>query len=556
MTQCPNCDGAFPVARKSGRLPKSQAPVERVFEPPGPVARAFMESEAYVRFIMGPIGSGKTVVCANEALRRSAYFPKGPDGIRRPRGIIVRNTYPDLRETTIKSWLQWCPPSAGRMTMQAPLTHQVKFADVELEVTFLAMDREEDVRKLLGAEATWIWFNEVRFIPKSIIDVAVGRVGRWKPYPGTKDTWAGVFGDTNPPDTENWYYKLAEGIDEEVLKEAAKLEEELRKLGRLAPGQKLYEFFRQPSGLSPQAENLQNLDTGYYHINAANKTEDYVKVYIHGEYGFLVEGKPVHPSYRDGVHGDKKVDPIPGLPVLVGADFGLTPAAAFGQCLPNGQWRVFAEVTTDRAGIRRFGQALKTFMSTHYPDLVVGGAWGDPSGTAGDEGETAFDILKTETGWNWKPAPTNDAEIRREALRGPLARMIDGEPGILVSSTCGKIRKGLVSGFHYKFMASSNGAVTHDQPAKNSYSHVCEALEYLVLGGGEYDVVHQRDPKRRGQGPKIAAGVGADPLADERPTPRQGRFETAADIEAWRNRRGRPRISAGVARGRDDDVLL
>lgn len=544
------------MARKSGRLSKSQAPIERIFEPPGPIARAFMESEAYVRFVMGPIGSGKTVACINEAIRRSMYFPKGPDGIRRPRGIVVRNTYPDLRETTIKTWLQWVPESAGRMTMQAPLTHRVQVSDMDLEVTFLAMDREDDVRKLLGAEATWILFNEVRFIPKSIVDVAVGRVGRWKPYPGTKDAWAGVFGDTNPPDTESWYYKLAEGTDKKLLEETAKLEEDLRKIGRLAPGQKLYEFFRQPSGLSPNAENLQNLDTGYYQINAANKTEDYVKVYIHGEYGFLVEGKPVHPSYRDSVHGDKRIDPIPGLPVLVGADFGLTPAAAFGQCLPNGQWRVFAELTTDRSGIRRFGQALKVFMATHYPNLTVGCAWGDPSGTAGDEGETAFDILKAETGWVWKPAPTNDAEIRREALRGPLARMIDGEPGFLVSSTCGTIRKGLVSGFHYRFIASSNGATTHEQPTKNSYSHVCEAVEYLVLGGGEYDVVHQRDPNRRAGGPKIADGVGADPLAEERPQRVGGRFETAADIQAWRNRRGRVGPRVGVARGVDDDVLL
>lgn len=539
------------------RKPTIAAPaaVERTFAPPGPIATAFMESEAFVRFIMGPIGSGKTVACINEAIRRSLYFPKGPDGIRRPRGIVVRNTYPDLRETTIKTWLQWIPLSAGRMTLQAPLTHTVRVNDMELEVIFLAMDREEDVRKLLGAEATWIWFNEVRFIPKSIVDVAVGRVGRWKPYPGTKDTWAGVFGDTNPPDTENWYYKLAEGVDKKAIEAAIALEAELRDMGRLAPGQKLYEFFRQPSGLAPGAENLENLDTGYYQINAVNKSEDYIKVYIHGEYGFLVEGKPVHPSYRDSVHGDKKVEPIPGHPVLVGADFGLTPAAAFGQLMPDGQWRVFAEVTTERAGIRRFGQALKNFMAAHYPAFAVSAAWGDPSGTAGDEGETAFDILKFETGWDWKPAPTNDAEIRREALRGPLARMIDGAPGILVSSSCGTIRKGLVSGFHYRYVASSNGAVTHEQPHKNSYSHVCEALEYLVLGGAEYDVIHQKDPARRGQGPKIAHGVGDDPFGEVPDTNAGGRFQTAADIEAWRTRRSKPAAPrVRIAHGWEDEV--
>ena len=51
-----------------------------------------------------------------------------------------------------------------------PYTHNIKKGDVELEVIFLALDRPEDVKKLLSLELTGVWVNEAREIPKSIID--------------------------------------------------------------------------------------------------------------------------------------------------------------------------------------------------------------------------------------------------------------------------------------------------------------------------------------------------------------------------------------------------
>jgi hypothetical protein len=492
---------------------------QRVFKPAGPVVKAFMESEAFFRGIMGPIGSGKSVTCVVEAMRRSGMFPAGPDGIRRPRGVVVRNTYPDLKETTIKTWHQWVPVGAGKMTMQPPIVHNVKMGDLDMEVLFLALDRDEDVRKLLSLEATWIWFNEVRYIPKSIVDASTGRVGRWVPYPAAKDAWAGILADTNPPDTESWYYQLAEGTNPKMIEDTRVLEDELRNMGALEHGQKLFEFFRQPSGLAENAENRENLRKGYYQFAAANKTEDYVNVYVHGNYGYVVEGKPVYPMYRDHIHAAKEpIPPIEGLPILVGADFGLTPSATFGQRLADGRWRIIAELTTDHCGPTRFAEILKAFVATHYPEHSIGGAWGDPAGTAGEEGETYFAILRRVTGWRWIPAPTNDPEIRREAVIGALNRLVEGEPGLLISPTCTVLRKGFVSGYHYKLVKSSNGAMTHETPAKNQYSHPHDSLQYLVLGGGEYDVVHAR--KRQGDArPRQADGTGSDPFEGSRPAP-------------------------------------
>lgn len=85
-----------------------------IYRPPGKVARAFMHSTAFFRGLMGPFGSGKSTVCVMEILKRAKAQKPGPDGIRRSRWAVIRNTYPELKTTTIKTWHQWVPPSIGR----------------------------------------------------------------------------------------------------------------------------------------------------------------------------------------------------------------------------------------------------------------------------------------------------------------------------------------------------------------------------------------------------------------------------------------------------------
>lgn len=150
----------------------------------GPIAAKFHLSNASVRGLMGPVGSGKSVACCFEMFRRSQEQKPGADGIRRTRWLVVRNTLPQLETTTIKTWVDWFPPEIfGRMTGKPPYTHYLKYADINMEVIFIALDKPEDVKKLLSLECTGIWFNEAREINKEIVDAATARVGR---YPAKK----------------------------------------------------------------------------------------------------------------------------------------------------------------------------------------------------------------------------------------------------------------------------------------------------------------------------------------------------------------------------------
>lgn len=455
----------------------------------GPTIARFHRSSAFVRCLMGPFGSGKSVACVMELLWRAAEQKPAPDGKRYSRFAIIRSTYPELQTTTLKTVQAWVPPALGVPRLQPPMTLHIRKGDIDCEILFLALDREDDVRKLLSLELTGAWINEAREVPRAVFDALTGRVGRYPQMSIGGPTWSGVILDTNPPDTEHWLYRAFEGGD--------------------TPRD--WELFKQPSGLSPEAENVANLPPGYYQRLAAGKDPDWVRVYVHGEYGFVQEGLPVFPMWRDSVHvSPEPLEPIPGLPLLLlGADWGLTPAAVFGQRLADGRWHIVDEFVTENTGVIRFSEALTAYTRSRYPLNEVAAVWGDPAGNVRSQNDerTAIEIMREHTGWRVRPAPSNEWTMRREVVVSALNRMVDGRPGFLLSPRCRVLRKGFSGGYHYRpIRASVTGRSYDDKPVKNEFSHPHDALQYLLLGGGEADVVMQRVRRREPRAERFAQG--------------------------------------------------
>src|SRR5208282_5735675 len=288
--------------------------------------------------IRGPFGSGKSTACIAKLLVNFSKQKPGPDGCIRRRTAIVRNTYPMLSTTTIKTWQMWMPPSVGHWREKGPPMHHITADNpkVDWEVIFLALDEPADVRNLLSMDLSDAWVNEARELPKAIIDGLTGRVGR---FPKTIRSGQGkilhecaapqIVMDTNSPDTDHWWAKMADFPEADIAARNTEIAEKLLALGALKPGQELQRFYAQPSGRSTAAENVQNLPAGYYERLMADKSTDWIKVYVDGEYGFVQEGKPVYPEYRDSTHC-QPFDLMRQMPVYVGIDFGRTPAATFG----------------------------------------------------------------------------------------------------------------------------------------------------------------------------------------------------------------------------------
>ena len=430
------------------------------------------------RLLMGPFGSGKSVGCIMDITQRAARQKPDADGMRKTRWAVVRNTYKQLEDTTIATWLDWFPaPIWGKFnTGDNNYFMQWALDDgtiVQCEIRFRALDRPDQVTNLLSAEYTGAWFNEARSISREIWEGMDGRIGR---YPARKDggcTWRGITLDTNPPDEDSWIYNFFE---------------EARPANARA--------FYQPSGLDPAAENIPNLDEGYYENLAQGKDEFYIHVYIHGKYGYLRDGKPVYPEFNDNTHVDPSLMPLTGLPLHIGLDFGLTPAAVVCQVSPDGRLLVLDEITSQRSGIKQFLDVVKPYLAQQYPDNEVQDWICDPAGSqsAQTDMRSPYDVMMDEGIF-----PVNgeqNPELRIESVKQLLNRMVDGKPAIILSHRAKMLRKGFNGHYRYRRMQTSIERYT-DKPDKNEASHIHDALQYACtrLFGIFSADVNARPPK-------------------------------------------------------------
>jgi len=440
---------------------------------PSPTLMKFHESsdmeDAFVRGVKGPIGSGKSVAMCMEIMLR-AQDQRPYKGVRRSRWGVIRNTYRELVDTTIKTWMDWFPEHLG-VWSTGNMCHTIvqRLPDntiLYLEVLFRALDKPNDVKKLLSLELTGGWINEAKEIPKSVLDMLQGRVGRYPPPFKGGASWFGVIMDTNPPDNDHWWYKIFEEDCPDNWK-----------------------HFAQPSGLSDEAENLENLPKNYYKNLIGGHDKEWINVFVHGIYGFVSDGKPVWPEYKDDIHYHAEELPHSGASTIyVGIDFGLTPAAVIGQLTATGQLQVIDELVTEDMGAMNFGLLLHQKLSREYCGCTLE-IYADPAGEQRSQTDetTPFMILQNQGIDAW-PTYTNDFTIRREAVADYMQRLdFAGKPAFIVGPKAKMLRKALAGGYKYKRMQVTGDARFMDKPDKGRYSHVADALQYMVLGavGGE-----------------------------------------------------------------------
>jgi hypothetical protein len=111
--------------------------------------------------------------------------------------------------------------------------------------------------------------------------------------------------------------------------------------------------------------------------------------------------------------------------------------------------------------------------------------YGDPAGDfrAQTDESTPFQILRG-AGLRAIPAPSNSVDLRLESVASQLTKMSDGQSGFLIDRRCPTLIKGFGGGYCYRRIQVS-GERYDNKPEKNMYSHVHDALQYLMLGAGE-----------------------------------------------------------------------
>lgn len=429
-----------------------------------PVISQFMQSEAEVRLIIGPYGSGKTTGCIMELARRMLEENQDAQGVRRTRFVVVRNTSQQLRQSALEDIRKWFTGvmdyKVTDSTVQFRFTHP-QYGRIESDWLLIPLDKPEDQQRLLSLNLTGGWISEFREVPLKVMEALLGRTGRYTPLGGGKCKWHGVIAESNPPDEDSdWYTKL-----------------EIERPSNWA-------VFRQPGGMEPNAENRENLRDGYYESLIESNTEDWVDVHVHAHYGKSLSGQAVfRSSFRPEYHVTyEELKPYPSVPLMIGQDFGRTPASLIGQVDPLGRLLIFQECYTTDMGLDMFlTSILRPMLLTRFQgrsSFIIA----DPSGRDKSQlrEESGFDVLK-KAGFKPYPAPTNLIDPRIRAVEQLFIRQVNGGPMLLIDgANCPTLVQALK--FHYRYRRKKNEQL-EDQPEKtHPWSDLADCLQYMSLG--------------------------------------------------------------------------
>jgi hypothetical protein len=472
-----------------------------------PTCARFMKSEAFGRLIAGPVGSGKTTAAVIELLRRSMAQTPAKDGYRYTRHAIVRQTLKQLKDTVLKDCQAWLK-GLGYWKVSEN-TYHVEFDNVRSEWIFIPLEDAADQARLLSMQLTGAWLSECIEMDLDVVGPISGRLGRYPSGPQGTPTWHGLIADTNmPTEMTPWYNFM---VDPPLN----------------------FSIFKQPSGLSLEAENLNYLvqdeksillpidhparlaqGRKYYErfVETFGEDSDWVRRYVKAEYGDDPSGAAVfRASFRSDFHIVDQTLLIPGYPILVGQDFGRNPWSLICQMDHLGRLIVHEEVAGTNTGLEKHvEQSLRPRL---YSDKYLGyrvAMVGDPSGIAKGNvsEESCFDAL-ARLGLPAFPAPTNDIEPRLRAVETLLGRQTNGGPSLMISRTgCPMLCRAMGGGYRFTKMKTGALRTVPEKNDKEGFSHVVDDLQYVALvvhGGVVPEITRRLRPRTKNKGPKVTA---------------------------------------------------
>ena len=439
----------------------------------------FAQQDARIQLLLGPIGGGKTTGVLMKTLALAHAQVPNANGERKTRWGVARNTRPQLRDSVLKTVFDWLPPDGKRIIWrESDMALLLNFplpdgTVVKAEYLFRPLDTAEDAQRLLSVEYTGVWLSEFREIPLQLLTDALSRTGR---YPSKTDggaTWHGVLGESNMPVRgSEWFDFMETKRPSNVV------------------------VLKQPSALSPFAENLDYLPEDYYTALLEGATERWIQAHITCEYPDSLDGKAVFAkSFESSRHvAPKAMRPIPNTTVLMGIDQGRNPAAVFGQLDASGRLRILGEVFASDCGMEKFAtEYLRPYVVARFAGLSILAVI-DPAGfTKNDVNDTTpADVLR-HNGFKVIPAPTNQIDRRIEAVEKFLLK----HDGFLIDPEhCPKSVDGLANS--YRFKLKTNGE-PEDRPEKrHPISDLMDGLQYLCLqaGGAHYGRIVTRAMRR------------------------------------------------------------
>jgi hypothetical protein len=439
---------------------------------PGPTPERAHKTPQRVQDYWGPIRTGKSTSACWEI-----YFScerAAAQGVS-ARWIIIRDTYRNLEDTTLKTWLDIFPDgAAGRIIKTNPVDYLLRTEDgTEHEILFRHGQTASDASSFLSSEFAGAFLEEVApafnpsgivspGIDESVFDMVLGRlVQKGVAHPQMILT-------SNPPPMQHWASRRIIDLAPEKLADN---------------GWGHYWF--------PPEENAQNIRPGFYEELCKVWPEDMVRRFVKGERVAIYPGLPIfQKDFSERMHVRSNLRPIKGLPITLCVDSsGLAPAALFTQVDAKGRWLWLKELQggfvdgklSEQIGARRFAQLCKGIAATDFPGFTFAPGWGDPFRleAKSDTDEKSWSQYFKAEGFELRPGvkPITD---RIDGIRERLNIIIEGNPGILISKEgCPLSIEAMAGGYRWGLDPLAN-RVLGAEPVKDIFSHTMDAAGHAA----------------------------------------------------------------------------
>lgn len=488
---------------------------------PSATGLKFHESDAYVKLVDGPFGSGKTCMIMNDAKYYCLSQAPAPDGVRYTRIGVVRGTYPELISTTRNSILEVFPEQFGSIrNAGSPILGRYRFpvgdgpydylaegrawqkgdgtiADVEFALQ--ALQTAQDAEKIRSANWSFAIINEATSVDFEVFTAVLGRIGRYPTENMGGCTYAGVLMDTNQPPQGHWLLSLYHNPPSNylILHQPPAAFKHVDQQGHVT-----YE-------LNPNAENLRNLGAKKKPDDFATWSPEKQNKFLH-EKGLeyydnqikalklkgrediidalfcmldvpMRDGKPVFSLFNMDTHiAREEHKPVPYKSVIVGYDTsGIHPACVFIQ-EQQGKWVVLDELYGEDMGMEAFlDKAFIPLVAAKYANCQIVISCDPANAKDAYTGLSPTQHLQ-ERGFTVYMPKTNDPKTRINGVEALLNKNVGG---LLINPTCHLLVSAMQGGYRYKKLrvVGSLDEAYDPKPEKNTYSHVADALQYACL---------------------------------------------------------------------------
>lgn len=170
----------------------------------------------------------------------------------------------------------------------------------------------------------------------------------------------------------------------------------------------------------------------------------------------------------------------PEYPVVRGWDFGLAAegmACIFAQLLPPSRLFIYHELTASDLDLDHFAPEVRRVSLEWFPNCRKWFDIVDPAGFIRSQQDKRQNVNILRDALHTKPIPGVKGIVdRRRAVTRLLRENRRGNPALLVDPVCKMLIDGFIGGYHYAY---SKYGQLKDEPEKNEYSHIHDALQYL-----------------------------------------------------------------------------